>query len=181
MSTVHPWLQPSAIATDNLGFVYVLDSYDDKIYKLNADLTVPGPGPGLPTYGSSLIFDINPMNSAHDLANDQNNRLYIADTRHNRIVRIDDNAFNDPTTANLVEFVIPPSTNGGDKFWPLNVAVDSTGHILVSGTEGPYFGRNVKVLLIQFDDMSGANLKRLGGAPGNGTNQFQIPVGMGAR
>jgi ribosomal protein S11 len=145
------------IALDSLGRIYVADSGNNRIVRIE-DMT----GAGWTSFGSPGS-GVGQFNLAAGIALDLNNRIYVADVYNNRIIRIDD-----MTGAGWTSF--GSSGSGVGQFsYPHGVAVDQSGHIFVCDSSNNR--------IVRIDDMSGTGWVSAGSL-GNGVLQFDIPCGI---
>ena len=150
--------EPTGIAVDSLGRIYVMDPYNQQFIRMDditgANWTVfnsIGPGTG-------QIYTFN------NVTVDSANRIYIADNGNNRVVRMDDMAGTNFTSFTQSQPVGPYiySLSG-----PVAVAVDSAGRIYVAENNGP------TPTVIRVDDMTGANWSSIT-VGGNGINSIAV-------
>jgi sugar lactone lactonase YvrE len=126
---------PSGVAVDGNGNVYVADSYNNKIRKITASgevTTLAGSGaPGTANgTGTAARF-----NGPSGVAVDQNGTLYVADTDNQKIRKITASG----VVTNYVGSGISGSTDGtgteASFSYPQGVAVDGTGTLYVADTD----------------------------------------------
>jgi streptogramin lyase len=161
---VGQFLRPSYVAFDSAGRVYVSDTGNHRIIRMNdiseSGWTFLGSAPGgVSTPGSGT----DQFNLPAQIAIDAQNRIYIADSGNNRIVRMDDMA-----GTNWVAFGTQGS--GQNQFNdPFGIAVDSAGHIYVADKNNNR--------IVRMDDMNGTNWTVFG-TQGSGQNQLNAPSGL---
>ena len=161
-----PLGNPSGIAVDSKNRIHVFDG-SNQIIRFD-DMT----GKNLITLGShgngTNQFNVNAGDGGGGIAIDSSDRIYIADSDNNRIVRID----NADTGANWTVFNIPPVA--GSPVRPLTVEVSSGANPQI------YFLDNLTSVLYRMDDMNGTNLIH-NGAQGSGAGQFLYPTGFAVK
>jgi len=128
---------PYNVAIDNIGNLYIADSFNDRIRKVNIAgviSTIAGGEQGFSGDGGPATdaqFD-----SPHGVAVDSNGNLYIADNRNSRIRKID--------TAGIISTIAGNGVKGfsGDGgpataaqlYFPYDVAVDNSGNLFIADT-----------------------------------------------
>jgi sugar lactone lactonase YvrE len=148
---------PSGVALDAGGRIYVADSGNNRIVRMD-DMSGAGwTAFGKPGSGSSQFT--HPAR----VALDSGGRIYVADMGNSRIVRMDDMSGTGWTDFGTFG-------NGiGHFITPVGIAVDSSGHIYVADSGNDR--------IVRMDDMSGTNWTAFG-ARGSDINQFNDPVGL---
>lgn len=159
-----PGSVPVAVRTDSAGRVYVADAASSCIHRFDdmqsdraVDLVAP---PRATPSESSARPAMLPLRTPHDLVLDAQNRVYVADTGNDRIVRVDDVSGRgwtpfDGRTAGATPLRAP----SGVRLLP-------DGRIAIADT-----GNNRLVII---DDMTGAGF-RVVGAPGAGGGELTAP------
>lgn len=192
---------PIGLALDTGGYIYVLDGSNDRILRYDPGMT----GAGEKSYGSKGNgrdnFDLTDFTSGksanHALYIDQANHIYVADYNNFRIVRVDANALNDPSTSNFTAVPLTPTGAGGSNYVePISLTMDaSEQHLFFTALEvkdrtQPDFANsgNVAGSFVERMDTSGianhdaTNLVRFGGAPGSGAAQLGVyPAAVAVR
>jgi uncharacterized protein (TIGR03437 family) len=131
-------LQPSGVAVDSAGSLYIADSPNNRIRKVANGVITTVAGNGTPGFGG----DNGPATSAQlyypsGVAVDAAGNVYIADTFNNRVRKI---------SGGVITTVAgngTPSFGGGDNgpatsaqlYYPSGVAVDSAGDLYIADTE----------------------------------------------
>ncbi len=132
-------LWPSGVAVDTLGNLYIADTYNNRIRKVDKNgtiTTVAGNGDedyggdGGPAVQAALQFPL-------DVAIDASGNLYIADYYNYRIRKVDTNGIITTVAGNGEEGY---SGDGGPAtqamlFEPQGVAVDASGNLYIADTE----------------------------------------------
>lgn len=122
---------PTGIAVDTLGNVYVSDSSNDRIEKFNSS-------GGFITSWGSLGSANGQFNVPGHLALDSTGNVYVADTFNNRVQEF----------ANNGTFLTSFGTTGsgsGQLVYPNGLAVDSLGSVYVADTGSPSGTSNNRV------------------------------------
>jgi DNA-binding beta-propeller fold protein YncE len=155
------------VAVDGEGNVYVVDSDNNRIEKLDAN------GKFLLAWGNkapdSPPFPPGQFNQPWGIAVDKSGNVYVADTWDYRIQKFD------ASGKFLTEWGSNGDTRGDPKvnptqfYGPRAIAVDAQGNVLVTDTG------NKRVLKFS---PTGEPLAQFGGV-GSGNGQFQEPVGIG--
>jgi sugar lactone lactonase YvrE len=126
---------PTGVAVDENGNVYVADSYNNKIRKITASgevTTLAGSGaPGTANgTGTAARF-----NGPSGVAVDQSGTLYVSDTDNQKIRKITASG----AVTNHVGSGTPGSTDGtgteASFYYPQGIAVDGTGTLYVADTD----------------------------------------------
>jgi sugar lactone lactonase YvrE len=148
---------PGGLAVDSSGRLYVADSGNSRIVRVN---DIGGKGwMALGVQGSGA----NQLNHPTEVALDAGGHIYIADSRNNRIVRVDDMG-----GAGWISF--GSLGNGNNQFnIPTGVAIDAAGHVLVADSGNSR--------IVRVDDMSGRGWTAFGSL-GSATNQLKNPVAV---
>ncbi len=121
---------PANIAVDSSGNVYVADTYNHKIRKIdtnNVVSTFAGTGSQGDTDGASATFY-----GPQDVALDSSGNVYVADTYNNKIRKI--------TSTGVVSTLAGTGSQGSNDgvgasatfYYPYGVAVDSSGNVYVA-------------------------------------------------
>ncbi len=129
VGTVANFNQPSGVAVDTSGNVYVTDTYSYKIRKITADgfvTTLAGSGSYGDTDGTGIAASFR---YPYGVTVDKNGNVYVADTESYRIRKI--------TSTGIVTTIAGPDFIGsgfrsgtiGGTLWPLGVTVDSNGNV----------------------------------------------------
>jgi mucin-19 len=163
---------PYGVAVDSAGIIYVSDTGNDRIRKIDTSsnvTTLAGSTPGFSNGQGTAAQFYNPGAVAIDSAG----IIYVADTTNNRIRKIDINS-NVTTLAGSTQGFSNGQGTSAQFYQPIGIAVDSAGYVYV--TE---YGTN----LIRKIDTS-SNVTTLAGstqgfADGQGTAaQFNSPQGV---
>jgi hypothetical protein len=145
--------EPTGIAVDTLGRIYVTDPYNAQIIRMD-DLT----GANWTVF-NSIGSGTGQINTFTNITVDSSNRIYIADGGNSRIVRMDDmlgTNFIALTQSQPVGPYIYKFAN------PVALALDPTGRIYIADYAGA-------AEVIRVDDMTGANWSSI----------YVSPVGSG--
>jgi serine/threonine protein phosphatase PrpC/sugar lactone lactonase YvrE len=105
----HRLSQPSGVAVDNVGDVFIADTNHDSVVRI-------------PAGGRALVVVSSHLNRPTGLAVDVSNRVYVVDSGNNRVVRLT------PGPRGSDEFPLPFS----DLNQPSGVAVDKDGNVYVA-------------------------------------------------
>ena len=114
---------PSGVAIDGIGNVYISETGDGKIRKINASgIISPYSGNGISSYGG----DNGPataaeLNTPQGLAIDGSNRLYIADEYNNRIRKVTNISLDINPVPYENTITLLPNPNNGE----FNIAIDN--------------------------------------------------------
>ena len=136
---------PSGVALDSIGNLYVADSDNHRIRRIDASGTITTfAGHGEPASNLDGILAINSrLNLPRGVAVDGSGNLYIADTGNDRIRRV-----NPSGTINSIAGNGDPGTNEDGRpavaarlNFPGGVAVDSAGNVFVDGTSSSWIRR----------------------------------------
>ena len=136
---------PSGVALDSIGNLYVADSDNHRIRRIDASGTITTfAGRGEPASNLDGILAINSrLNLPRGVAVDGSGNLYIADTGNDRIRRV-----NPSGTINSIAGNGDPGTNEDGRpavaarlNFPGGVAVDSAGNVFVDGTSSSWIRR----------------------------------------
>ncbi|MEI7027535.1 fibronectin type III domain-containing protein [Paenibacillus sp. y28] len=159
------FLNPSGVAVDNIGNIYVADNTNHRIQKLTAATgawsewkkDVIGPA-----YGSGLGEFSNP----NSVSVDNNGNVYVADASNHRVQKLT------VATGEWSEWKKPGGGAGsglGEFNNPRGVAVDSHGNVYVADA----WNHRIQKL----DAATGvwSEWKKSGGGLGNGLGQFNMP------
>ena len=98
---------PYGVAVDSSGYIFVADTFNSQIVKMNAD------GTNQTNIGSGFF-------SPFGVAVDSSGHVFVADTSNSRIVKMNADGSSQTTIAS--------------GFTPIGVAVDSLGHVFVADT-----------------------------------------------
>ncbi len=151
---------PGNVVEDNQGRIYVADSSNHRIVRMD-DMS----GTGWVSYGA-LGSGAGHFQWPTGIAVDATGHIYVADQYNSRIARIDDMSGSGWTTCNA-------STSGLGAFsLPAGVALDTHGRIYVADQ-----GRS---RIARMDDMNGTNIVAYGspGSSSSGAGHFEWPCGI---
>jgi sugar lactone lactonase YvrE len=145
---------PTGIALDNSGNIYVTDSSNNRIQKFNSN------GNFLSKFGASGSGDGN-FSFPYGITVDSNGNIYVVDTDNNRIQKFDSNG-------NFLSKFGAGGGGDGNFSFASGIALDSGGNIYVADN-----GNN----RIQKFNSNGNFLSKFG-ANGNGDGNFSHPIGI---
>ncbi len=136
---------PTSVAVDATGDLFIADTDNYRIRKVDTNgiiTTVAGGGFNYPGDGGAATNA--ELNGPSDVAVDATGNLFIADTRNNRIRKVDTNGIITTGAGNGTESF---SGDGGaatnaELNWPSGVAVDATGNLFIADS-GNYRIRTV--------------------------------------
>lgn len=155
---------PSQIALDSSNNVYVTDTGNNRVVMFNASTTSNfNSGYGWITLGT-VGNGINQFNDPSGIYIDSSNRIYIADTSNNRIVRI-----NNITGAGWTALGSLGSGNGNFNS-PSGISQDAQGLYYVTDS-----GNN---RIVRFSDLTGTGWTNVGAGLGVNLNDFNYPTGI---
>lgn len=149
---------PSGIAVDALGDVYVADQNNHRIQKFDGD------GAYLTEWGG-LGTGNGDFNTPRDVAVDASGYVYVTDSGNNRVQKFTD-------TGTYVDQWGGLGSGDGQFRTPKGIAVDASGYVYV--TEDPGFGTQKRVQ--KFTD-TGTYVTKWG-LQGSGDGQFYAPRGI---
>jgi len=115
ISTAAPLNSPNSVAADSAGNVYVADTGNDRIQKVNVNT------------GVATILAAGPLSNPNDIAVDSYGNVYISDSGNNRIQRVDSSG----TTTTIAG----AGANGNainEQLGVTHLAVDETGNIYIA-------------------------------------------------
>lgn len=147
--------EPSGIAIDSSGNVYVADSLNDRIQKFDNQ------GAFILKWGIAG-GGIGHFDSPQGIAIDSSDRIYVVDRSNNRVQKFDHNG-------NFITAWGSPGSTNGNFDRPFGVAVDSSDYVYVTDSG------NHRVQ--KFD--SNGNFIFSWGSAGSGTGQFYFPQAIG--
>jgi uncharacterized protein (TIGR03437 family) len=84
--------RPAGLASDLAGNLFLADSQDNRVRRLDASVTIStAAGNGTSSgYGcEGCLATLTPLDSPQGVAADAHGNLFIADTHHNRVIRVD--------------------------------------------------------------------------------------------
>lgn len=181
--------QPSAVAVDRAGNLYVADSANDRILQYLAPIT--SSSVAVRVIGHTSLFGLpaaDTLSTPYGVAVDSSGNLFVADTYNNRVVE-----FNAPLTSGMPAsrvFGQPDSSSGANNqgkstpgadtlYWPFGIAVDGAGNLYVSDTN------NSRVLVYRSAILGGAVADLVIGEPsftanagGLSTTLLNHPTGL---
>lgn len=146
--------QPSDVATDSNGNVYVLDKDNNRIWKFNSN------GKFITRWGTMGAYN-GQFNSPYEIAVDGNGNIYVSDTNNNRI-----QVFNSDGTF-IRKWGYYGSANGQFGY-PRGIAVDRFGNVYVAD----YANHR-----IQKFSSTGRFITKWG-SEGSNDGQFSYPYGI---
>jgi tripartite motif-containing protein 71 len=151
-----PWYfdNPTGIAVDGSGNVFVADSLNNRIQKFDAN------GNFITKWGSEGTGN-GQLKSPEGIAVDSSGNVYVADTCNDRIQKFD-------SYGSFVTNWGCEGTGDGEFDWPLGIAVDSSGYVFVADS----FNDRIQ----KFD--ANGNFITKWGSEGTGNGQFKYPQGI---
>ena len=147
------------IALDSLGRIYVADTYNCRIVRMD-DMN----GKNWTVYGGNCGSGPGLFSDPSGIAVDASGKIYVMDSGNSQVVRMDD-----MSGANWVAYGSPGSGTGQFAQWLQSIAVDSSSRIYVADTGNKR--------IVRIDDMTGTNWTALTQSqPINGaTDSFDNP------
>jgi sugar lactone lactonase YvrE len=128
---------PYGIAADRRGNVFIADTYNHRIRKLDlagGTITTVA-GTGVPGYaGDGKLAAAAQLNAPHAVAVDDQGNLYIADTHNHRIRRVDSGGIIRTVAGNGLEGYAGDGSTAvsASLSYPHGVAVDASGNVFIS-------------------------------------------------
>lgn len=153
------FLRPTGLTLDNAGNLYVMDSNNHRLQKLDRDGNVLAT---VGLRGSQPGSFMEPWGVAVDRAGN----VYVADTWNHRIQKLDSNLRPVRTWGQPTQNIAQPGP--ADLYGPRAIAVDEAGNLWVTDT-----GHS---RIIKFN--SDGEVLAIYGGPGSGPGRFQEPVGI---
>lgn len=149
---------PSGIAVDAAGRIYVMDTGNSRLVRID-DMN----GNNWISYGTAGS-DVDQFASFTSVAIDASGRIYVADTGNLRIVR-----FDDMSGTNWTVLTQSPPVNGISYSFqsPVAVALDLAGRIYVADNQS----------VVRVDDMTGANWTAISTGSTSGPNSIAVDSG----
>ena len=144
---------PEGVATDSYGNLYLADSANHVIRKIDADSgiihTVAGGGPG----GDGVPAILAALNSPTGITLDRRDNLFIAETVGNRIRRVDAATGIISTVAGGGQGSVGGPAAGARLIAPRGVAIDADGNLYLTSRQP---GGNQRNTVLKVDAQSGA-------------------------
>lgn len=151
---------PAGIAVDSAGRIYVMDSGNCRIVRID-DMN----GANWISYGTAGSGVGQFSQYLQSVAVDASARIYVPDTGNLRLIRIDD-----MSGTNWTVLTQSPPVNGASYSFqsPAAVALDSAGRIYVADNE--YY----QPAVVRVDDMTGASWTSIYTGSGAGLNSISV-------
>ncbi|MGA3040069.1 MAG: hypothetical protein ABSF54_04675 [Bryobacteraceae bacterium] len=124
---------PNGLSIDTSGNLYIADTHGDRVRRVNSAgiiTTFAGNGASAGYGGEGEPATLTPLNSPQGVVADLAGNVYISDTNHNRVIRVD--------PAGNIHTVAGTGTAGampGEVYGPTGLALDNAGNLYIADTE----------------------------------------------